>query len=61
MGVSIMSYAGGVQFGLRTDEALCAQPQQIIDQFGAEFDQLTLLTLMLPWEAAHAGRGVKKW
>jgi len=50
MGVSIISYAGGVQFGLRTDEALCAHPQAVIDQFAPEFDKLTLLTLMLPWE-----------
>lgn len=50
LGVSIMSYAGRVQFGLRTDEALCAEPQAVIDQFVAEFERLTLLTLMLPWE-----------
>lgn len=50
LGVSIMSYAGHVQFGLRTDTALCDQPQAVIDQFVAEFDKLTLLTLMLPWE-----------
>jgi diacylglycerol O-acyltransferase len=49
MGVSIMSYAGGVQFGLRTDHALCPRPQEIIDQFVPEFDKLTVLTLMLPW------------
>lgn len=50
MGVSIISYAGGVQFGLRTDDALCREPQKIIDQFAPEFDKLTLLALMLPWE-----------
>lgn len=50
MGVSIISYAGAVQFGLRTDDALCPEPQKIIDQFAPEFDRLTLLTLMLPWE-----------
>jgi WS/DGAT/MGAT family acyltransferase len=50
LGVSIMSYAGRVQFGLRTDTALCKEPQAVIDQFVAEFDRLTLLTLMLPWE-----------
>jgi hypothetical protein len=49
VGVSILSYAGGVQFGLITDHALCAEPQQIIDRFEPEFEQLTLLTLMLPW------------
>jgi WS/DGAT/MGAT family acyltransferase len=50
MGVSIISYAGGVQFGLRTDDALCPEPQKVIDEFVPEFDRLTLLTLMLPWE-----------
>ncbi len=49
VGVSILSYAGGVQFGLITDEALCDEPQRIIDRFGHEFDKLALLALMLPW------------
>ena len=49
LGVSILSYAGGVQFGLISDEKLCPEPQQIIDRFGPEFDKLLLLTLMLPW------------
>ncbi|MCM5678607.1 wax ester/triacylglycerol synthase family O-acyltransferase [Schlegelella sp. S2-27] len=50
MGVSILSYGGGVQFGLITDRKLCPQPQQIIDRFGEEFEKLLLLTLMLPWD-----------
>jgi diacylglycerol O-acyltransferase / wax synthase len=49
MGVSILSYGGGVQFGLITDEALCPDPQAIIDRFAPEFERLLLLTLMLPW------------
>lgn len=49
VGVSILSYGGGVQFGLITDRALCPEPQHIIDRFAPEFEQLTLLTLMLPW------------
>jgi WS/DGAT/MGAT family acyltransferase len=49
VGVSILSYAGGVQFGLITDEALCAEPQAIIDRFDPEFEKLLLLALMLPW------------
>ncbi|MFT3817341.1 MAG: wax ester/triacylglycerol synthase family O-acyltransferase [Rubrivivax sp.] len=49
MGVSILSYAGGVQFGLITDRRLCPDPQRIIDRFGAEFEQLLLLAMMLPW------------
>ena len=50
VGVSILSYAGGVQFGLITDSALCPDPQAIIDRFQPEFDKLLLVTLMLPWE-----------
>jgi hypothetical protein len=49
VGVSILSYAGGVQFGLITDEALCPAPQEVIDRFEPEFEKLLLLTLMLPW------------
>ena len=48
VGVSILSYAGGVQFGLITDEGLCPEPQEIIDRFGPEFEKLLLLGLMLP-------------
>ena len=49
VGISILSYAGGVQFGLITDERLCPEPQAIIDRFAPEFDKLLLVTLMLPW------------
>jgi len=49
VGVSILSYGGGVQFGLVTDEALCADPQAIVDRFEPEFEKLLLVALMLPW------------
>jgi len=49
LGVSILSYGGGVQFGLITDSGLCPEPQAIIDRFAPEFDKLLVLTLMLPW------------
>jgi len=49
VGVSILSYGGGVQFGLITDAARCADPQAIIDRFEPEFQQLLMLSLMLPW------------
>ncbi|MGA8515718.1 MAG: wax ester/triacylglycerol synthase family O-acyltransferase [Burkholderiaceae bacterium] len=49
MGVSILSYGGGVQFGLITDAGLCPQPQSIIDEFEPEFAKLSIVTLMLPW------------
>jgi WS/DGAT/MGAT family acyltransferase len=50
MGVSILSYGGGVQFGLVTDDALCNDPQAIVERFEPEFEKLLMVTLMLPWE-----------
>ena len=49
VGVSILSYGGGVQFALITDESLCPDPQSIIDRFEPEFQKLLLVTMMLPW------------
>ncbi len=49
LGVSILSYGGGVQFGVITDRALCPEPQRIIDEFVPEFARLSIVTLMLPW------------
>lgn len=56
LGVSILSYGGGVQFGVIADSSLCPEPQRIIDQFQPEFARLLTLTLMLPWgEAGDPG------
>ena len=49
LGVSILSYGGGVQFGVITDSLLCPEPQRIIDEFMPEFAKLSIVTLMLPW------------
>ena len=49
VGVSILSYGGGVQFGLITDKKLCPNPQAIIDRFEPEFEKLLLVAMMLPW------------
>jgi diacylglycerol O-acyltransferase len=49
LGVSILSYGGGVQFGVVADATLCPDPQAIIDHFEPEFDKLAWLALMLPW------------
>jgi WS/DGAT/MGAT family acyltransferase len=49
VGVSILSYAGGVQFGLITDEHLCPYPQQVVERFAMQFEHLLLMALMLPW------------
>lgn len=50
LGVSILSYGGGVQFGVITDSAFCPDPQRIIDEFVPEFVRLSIVTLMLPWD-----------
>ena len=55
VGVSILSYGGGVQFGLITDQKLCPEPQQIIDRFEPEFDKLLWLAMMLPWAGQEPG------
>ena len=50
MGVSILSYGGGVQFGLITDAQMCPDPDEIVQRFRPEFEQLLYLAMMLPWE-----------
>jgi diacylglycerol O-acyltransferase / wax synthase len=49
VGVSILSYAGGVQFGLITDAKLCPDPEAIVERFAPEFEKLLWLALMSPW------------
>ncbi len=49
MGVSILSYNGGVQFGLITDARLVPDPERIIARFRTEFEKLLLALLMEPW------------
>jgi WS/DGAT/MGAT family acyltransferase len=50
VGVSILSYNGGVQFGLVTDKAVCTEPQKIIDGFAPEFERLVYAMLLAPWD-----------
>jgi hypothetical protein len=50
VGISILSYDGGVQFGLVTDKKLCARPQAIIDRFFPEFENLLYAVLLSPWD-----------
>jgi diacylglycerol O-acyltransferase len=40
LGVSILSYAGEVRIGVRADEAVMPDPQQLVDRFHAELEQL---------------------
>ena len=50
IGVSILSYNGGVQFGIVTDDALVQDPDNIIRRFAPEFEKLVMLALMGAWE-----------
>jgi len=50
LGISVLSYGGGVQFGVISDAVMCPEPQKIIDGFEPEFAKLSLVTLMLPWD-----------
>jgi WS/DGAT/MGAT family acyltransferase len=61
VGVSILSYAGGVQFGLITDKRLCEEPQRIIDRFEPEFEKLVLTLCMLPWQGPVDGDDAENW
>ncbi len=49
LGVSILSYAGSVRFGIVADRALCPDPDRISARFADEFEKLTLATLLSPW------------
>jgi hypothetical protein len=55
LGVSILSYAGGVQFGIVADTARCPDPQALIAQFEPQFEALLLATMMLPWAGQDDG------
>lgn len=56
LGVSILSYGGGVEFGVIADTRICPEPQRIIDEFQPEFERLLLTLSMLPRELVEGGR-----
>jgi diacylglycerol O-acyltransferase / wax synthase len=49
LGISILSYNGGVQIGVISDKKLCPDPQEICDRFAPEFEKLALGVLLHPW------------
>jgi WS/DGAT/MGAT family acyltransferase len=49
LGVSILSYAGSVRFGVVADRGLCPDPGRISGRFADEFEKIVLTTLMSPW------------
>jgi WS/DGAT/MGAT family acyltransferase len=48
MGVSILSYAGQVQFGLITDAALTPDPEAVVSRFPEEFEKYLYYVLLDP-------------
>ncbi|MEZ5441352.1 MAG: wax ester/triacylglycerol synthase family O-acyltransferase [Lysobacterales bacterium] len=46
LGVSILSYAGRVYFGLIADQHCLAEPQAVVEAFAPELEKLVLLALM---------------
>jgi hypothetical protein len=60
MGVSILSYAGGVQFGLITDAARVPDPERIVAGFAAELERLVLAVMMEPWDEVRDPALVEK-
>ncbi|MDR3388304.1 MAG: wax ester/triacylglycerol synthase family O-acyltransferase [Rudaea sp.] len=50
MGLSILSYNGGVHFGLIADGRRVSDPDAIVQHFRREVEKLTLITLMEDWE-----------
>lgn len=61
MGVSILSYNGGVQFGVVTDKKVCRDPQFIIDRFRPEFEKLVNALLLLPWGEKVDAAQAESW
>lgn len=49
LGLSILSYNGRVHFGLIADAKRIADPEAIVQRFGAEFEKLVMIALMEEW------------
>ncbi len=49
LGLSVISYAGGVQFGVIVDHGFCPDPERIVTHFADAFETLVLATLIAPW------------
>jgi diacylglycerol O-acyltransferase len=53
LGVSILSYAGQVSFGIIADAHRIADPGALAPRYAAEFEALLLHALMLPWPLSN--------
>jgi diacylglycerol O-acyltransferase / wax synthase len=56
LGISILSYAGQVQFGLIADAARVPDPDQVAARFGEEFENVVLAALLGPWLRSGADK-----
>jgi hypothetical protein len=54
MGLSILSYNGRVHFGVIVDGRRVPDPEPIVQRFAAEFEKLTLITMMEDWDGEIA-------
>lgn len=57
IGISILSYAGHISFGVVTDTQRVPNPAVIAEHFAAEFQALLLSALMIPWPGEGAQHG----
>lgn len=57
LGVSVLSYNGGVQLGVMTDQSVCSQPAQIVEHFGPAFERLARLAVSRKMRSVRAKRG----
>jgi hypothetical protein len=57
IGVSILSYAGQVSFGVVSDARRVPDPEVVAQNFTIEFETLLLSALMMPWSGEAAGSG----
>jgi WS/DGAT/MGAT family acyltransferase len=63
VGISILSYAGKVFFGVIADAACIAEPRQVVDRLGQEFERLLLAVTvgaLGPGQRKPAARSARK-
>jgi len=56
LGISLLSYAGEVAFGVMADARRIPDPASIARHFNADFETLLLTLLMMPWPAPRRTR-----
>lgn len=57
LGVSVLSYNGGVQLGVMTDQSVCSQPGLIVEHFDPAFERLARLASSRKMRSVRAKRG----